>query len=161
MSAAGPSRLSQSAESAAKGARPRFRLTHPDPDEDQLHETVANLLDGILLPPTQWTTMPAGGYALSASAAARLARIGLKPSWPDIQIIHDGRFHGIELKTRTGVLSKSREVRTRWGGTKTVMGQVEMLRALEAAGARVAVCRTVDEVLYELKRWQIPTRVRL
>jgi hypothetical protein len=147
---------------AAKPAvRPRFRLTHPDPDEDALHQAVANLLDGILLPPTQWVTFPAGGYALSASAAARLARIGLKPSWPDIQIISDGRFYGLELKTRTGVLSKSREVRTRWGGTRTVMGQVEMLRALEAAGARVAVCRSVDDVLHELKRWQIPTRVRL
>ena len=145
----------------AKRRPPQFKLRPPDPDEDMLHEAVRNLLDGILLPPTVWTTFPAGNYGLTMAAATRLARVGLKSGWPDVQIISDGRFYGLELKTRTGVLSKSRQVRTRWGGTRLVMGQLEMLRALEAAGARVAVCRSVDDVLHELKRWQIPTRVRL
>jgi hypothetical protein len=148
-------------EPAAKRRPPQFKLRPPDPDEDTLHEAVRNLLDGILLPPTVWTCFPAGGYGLTMAAATRLSRLGLKPGWPDIQIIHDGRFFGLELKTRTGQLSKSRQVRTRWGGTRLVLGQVEMLRALEAAGARCAVCRSVDDVLFELKRWQIPTRVRL
>ena len=39
-------------------------------------------------------------------------------------------------------------------------GQVERHEMLEAAGARVAVCRTVDEVLAALKAWGIPTRAR-
>jgi hypothetical protein len=155
--------MSAAAQSAAPAKRrpPQFKLRPPDPDEDQLHEAVRNLLDGILLPPTVWTTFPAGGYGLTAAAASRLARLGLKPGIPDLFIVHDGRFHGIELKTRTGRLSTSRQVRTRWGGTRLVLGQVEMLQALEAAGARVAVARSVDDVLFQLKTWNIPTRVRL
>lgn len=148
--------------SATLQARPKprpFRLTAFDAGEDCLHEAVANALDILLLPPTQWTTMPAGGYELTAAAAARLVRLGLKASWPDVQIVHEGRFHGIELKTRTGRLSRTRQVPTRWGGTREIVGQVERHAMLEAAGARVAVCRTVDDVLAQLAAWGIPTRI--
>jgi len=145
---------------AAPRRRPPLKLTAPEPDEDRLHEVVAHMLDILLLPPTQWVTFPAGGYLLTAAAAARLVRLGLKPSWPDLQIIHEGRYHGIELKTRTGRLSRTQLVPTRWGGVREVVGQVERHALLEAAGARVGVARTVDDVLALLAGWNIPTRAR-
>jgi hypothetical protein len=138
--------------------RPPFKLTYPDPAEDRVHEAVAIALDTLLLPPAIWTTFPAGHGLLSAQAAARLHRLGMKRGWPDIIVIHNGRLHGLELKTRTGRLSKTREVRTRWGGTRTVIGQVEMHELLLRAGALVAVARSVDEVLEQLAAWGVPTR---
>ena len=54
--------------------------------EDDLHEQVAKALAILLPPPVEWTTVPAGGYELSAAARARLFRLGLRPGWPDIII---------------------------------------------------------------------------
>src|SRR4051812_43721207 len=140
-------------------SKPRpFRLTAPEPDEDCLHASVAAALSVLLLPPAQWTTFPCGGYGLSPAASARLYRLGVRPGWPDLLLVHDGRLFGIELKTRTGRLSKSRVVRTRSGGARHVTGQVEMLADLERAGVRIAVCRSVVEVLAQLAAWQIPIR---
>jgi hypothetical protein len=136
----------------------RLKLSHPEPDEDALHASVAAALNVLLLPPAQWTTFPCGGYELSAAASARLARLGVRRGWPDILLVHNGALFGIELKTRTGRLSKSRMVRTRGGGARHVTGQVEMLADLQRAGVRTAVCRSTDEVLAQLAAWGIPTR---
>jgi hypothetical protein len=146
-----------SASLAAKARPLRFKLTPPEPDEDALHASVKAVLDLLLLPPAQWTTFPAGGL-LSPQAASRLWRLGLKPGWPDILIVHNSALFGVELKTRTGRLSKSRTVRTRSGRARHVTGQVEMLADLQRAGVRTAVCRSVDDVLAQLKSWNIPTR---
>jgi hypothetical protein len=146
--------------SVASRAPPRFKLTVPEPDEDALHASVAAVLNLLLLPPAQWTTFPCGGYGLTPAASARLFRLGLRPGWPDILVVHDGRLFGIELKTRSGRLSRSRMVRTRSGGARHVTGQVEMLAGLERAGVRIAVARSVDDVLAQLAAWHIPTRAR-
>jgi hypothetical protein len=140
-------------------APPRLKLTYPDPSETELHLTVAAALNALLLPPAQWTTFPAGHGLLTPQAAARLARLGMQSGWPDILVVHAGRLFGIELKTRTGRLSKSRVVRTRSGGARHVTGQVEMLADLERAGVRVAVARSVDEVLRQLAAWGVPLRL--
>jgi hypothetical protein len=144
--------------SVASRAPPRFKLTPPDLAESELHIAVATTLDVLLLPPTMWTTFPSGGYELSPAAASRLYRLGMKRGVPDVLIVHEGRLHCIELKTATGRLSKSRMVRTRSGGARHVTGQVEMHGKLTAAGARVAVARSVDDVLMALAAWGIPTR---
>ena len=125
--------------------------------EDDLHEQVARALAILLPPPVEWTTVPAGGYELSAAARARLFRLGLRPGWPDIIISYHGIF-GIELKTRTGVLSKTRIVRTRSGGARVVVGQRDMHTRLLASGMRLAVCRSLDGVLSQINAWGIPTR---
>jgi hypothetical protein len=101
-----------------------------------------------------------GGHGLLApQAAARLARLGMQSGWPDVLVVHNGQLFGVELKTRTGRLSKSRVVRTRSGGARHVTGQVEMLADLERAGVRTAVARSVDEVLAQLREWGIPLRL--
>jgi len=136
----------------------RLYLAAPEPDEDQLHEGVARALDLLLLPPAFWMHYPAGGYGLSKAAAARLYRLGLKPGVPDILILYFGVF-GIELKAGDGRLSRTRIVHhARSGRPRVVMGQEEMHVLLRRAGAKIAVCRSVDSVLERLRIWNIPTR---
>ena len=144
--------------SAAPARATKFRLTSPEPSEDDLQETVADALRVLLLPPTMWTAFPAGHVKLAPAQAARLYRMGLCRGWPDILIIHDGCVFGIELKTRTGVLSKTRIVRTRSGGARVVVGQRDMHTRLLASGMRLAVCRSLDGVLSQINAWGIPTR---
>lgn len=136
----------------------RLRLVAPRPDEDEIHEAVARRLDVLLMPPATWTTFPMGGYALSAAAAARLKRLGAKRSWPDVLIVHLGQLHGIELKAHDGRLSKTRIVRTRGGHHRLVLGQEDVHRDLRAAGVKVAVCRSADQALAQVRAWGIPLR---
>jgi hypothetical protein len=41
---------------------------------------------------------------MAASVAEKLMRLGLKPNWPEILVLHD-RLHGVELKRPGGELS--------------------------------------------------------
>ena len=55
-------------------SRRAFKLTPPDPTEDQFQQSVANLLDAILDPQdAAYTHIPVGGYELSPAARARLS----------------------------------------------------------------------------------------
>ena len=137
----------------------KFHLTSPEPSEDDVQETGCSRASRtIALPPTMWTAFPAGHVKLAPAQAAWLYRMGLCSGWPDILIIHDGCVFGIELKTRTGVLSKTRVVRTRSGGARVVVGQRDMHTRLLASGMRLAVCRSLSAVIEQLHEWQIPTR---
>ena len=136
-----------------------YRLTEDIPPEDVLHASVADALDKLLLPPAQWTTFPAGSVPLPPRFAAKLARLGLKRGWPDIQIIHGGHIYGIELKRRGGRLSRTRLVRTRRGTLRELAGQEDVFPRLEAAGMTLAVCTTLPQVLATLTAWDVPMRV--
>jgi hypothetical protein len=140
--------------------RPPFRLTAPIPPEDDLHAAVADALDVLLLPPAVWTTFPAGHMPLPPQFAAKLARLGLKRSWPDILVLHRN-LYGIELKRPGEGLSIARTVRTRRGGLRFVEGQRETFPKLEAAGMQIAACSTVVAVLDALAAWGIPLRGRI
>jgi hypothetical protein len=135
-----------------------FRLAATTAPEDELHAAVAHALDVLLLPPATWTTFFAGNVELTGQAAAKLARLGLKRGWPDVLVLH-GVLHGIELKRVDGTLSRTRTVRTRRGTLRIVEGQRDTFPRLEAAGMKIAVCRSVDEVLATLTGWKIPLRV--
>jgi hypothetical protein len=130
-----------------------FRLVAPGALEDDLH-AVAQALDVLLLPPAQWTTFSAG-HELTGQAAAKLARLGLKRSWPDILVLH-----GIELKRVGGTLSRTRTVRTRRGRLRIVEGQRDAFPRLEAAGMRLATCDSVDAVMAQLTAQGVPLRGR-
>ena len=136
-----------------------FSLAAPITPENDLHAAVAHALDVLLLPPATWTTFPAGHVELTAQAAAKLARLGLKRNWPDILVLHQV-LHGIELKRTGAALSRTRTVRTRRGRLRTVEGQRDVFPRLEAAGMRLAVCTSVDEVLAQLAAWDVPLRRR-
>jgi hypothetical protein len=135
-----------------------FRLTVPVPSEDDLHESVAKALDTLLMPPAVWTTFPAGGYLLSAKAAARLYRLGMKKSIPDILLWYRLPY-AIELKKPGGKLSKTTVVRNkRTGRIRIAVGQTERHAELRAAGVIIGVCYSVDEVLACVAGWGLPVR---
>lgn len=126
--------------------------------EDDLHAAVARALRMLLLPPAVWTTLHVGGYALTGMSAARQVRLGVAQGWPDVLLVYQGQSYGIELKTKRGRLSRNRLVRTPRGGARIVVGQEERHAELAAAGMRLAVCRSVEEVLATLHGWGLPLR---
>ena len=115
----------------------------PKATESQLHATVAEFLDWILLPPAVWTTFPAGWGKLGKAIAGRLYASGLKRGMPDILLFFNGRCTGIELKTEAGKLSKD---------------QNAMALRLYDAGVRVYICKNVDDVMGVLERESLPRR---
>lgn len=141
------------------GPRPpgKFRLTRAVTPEDDIHQAVANALRTLVLPPAEWSCFPAGNIPLPPQWTAKLLRFGLQPGWPDFLVLH-GSIFGIELKRVGGKLSKTRLVRTRRGAWREVIGQEETFPRLERAGMRIAVCRSVDEVLAALRAWGVPLR---
>lgn len=136
-----------------------FRLTAPVPLERDTHKAVARLLDRLLLPPSVWFTYPAGATILSPQQAARHVEIGLKRGLPDIWILYNG-VYCIELKRPGGALSKTRITYTKRGAPRIIVGQTEIFPRLILTGAirEIAVCKSVDDVLSCLTRWQIPMR---
>jgi hypothetical protein len=142
-------------------ARP-FRLTAPEATEVDIHESMAHALNTLLLPPAVWACYPAGHIKLTPAQAARLARVGLKRSIPDILIWYFGCW-GLETKTRGGRLSKTRVVHTRRGAPRILEGQEDMFPKLIASGgfAAIAVAHSVDEGLAQIARWGIPLRGRV
>lgn len=134
-----------------------LRLTPWQPDETDIHATVAAALDKLLLPPAMWTTLPIGHVQLTGQQAAKFARLGVKRGWPDVLVLY-GHTYGIELKRPGARLSKARIVPTRRGGRRMVAGQVEVFPRLEAAGMRIAVCATLEDVLAALRAWGVPVR---
>lgn len=142
---------------AAVSAAKRFRLTPYVVPEGNLHEAVAQALDLLVLPPAEWTCFPAGSVPLPPQFAAKLTRMGLKRSWPDLLVLH-GCLHGIELKRVGGDLSRTRMVRSRSGALRMVEGQRDVFPRLEMAGMKLAVCTSVDAVLAALSGWGVPLR---
>lgn len=111
--------------------------------EDQIHKTIAEYLDWVLLPPAVWTTFPAGWGKLNKATAGRLYASGLKTGMPDILIFFNGRATGIEVKTDTGRLSPN---------------QIAMHERLALAGVQVYVCRNTEDVLAALENASLPRR---
>jgi len=136
----------------------RFRLQAPVAPEQDLHESVADALDKLLMPPAMWTCFPAGSVPLPPQFAAKLARMGLKRGWPDVLVLHR-RLIGIELKRRGGRLSRTRVVRTRRGGLRELAGQEEVFPRLQEAGMVIGVCHSLGEVLTFLAACGVPLRL--
>lgn len=97
--------------------------------EAQLHKAVAELLPKILSSVSTWTTFPAGGGG--KARGAQLKARGLRAGWPDIQILADGYFIGLELKAQRGSVSDE---------------QKACHDAIESCGGSVHVCRSIEEV---------------
>ena len=112
--------------------------------ETQFQISVSDLLGRVVMPPAEWTMFPGGGYVLTKRAAALLKAMGLHAGYPDLLIFHGGATFGLELKTPKGTLLAS---------------QLERHPLLIAAGMKIAVCRSIDDVLRALVDWGIPTRI--
>ncbi len=82
------------------------RRKHP---EDSLHIAVAQFLDAALPHDACWTTVEHGGKRTKAEAGKLKAK-GLKPGWPDVQIVYRQRLICFELKASGGTLSPEQKV---------------------------------------------------
>jgi hypothetical protein len=137
----------------------QFKLTAPVPLERDIHEQCAKVLDAVILPPAMWTPYPAGVVQLSPAQQAAFSRFGLKRGMPDLWFMHE-HLYMIELKRRGGSLTKTRITYTKRGAPRELLGQDRVFPALLRTGAvkEIAVCFTIDEVLKQLDRWEIPRR---
>lgn len=129
----------------------RGGLSIDDP-EVALAKAVARFLDFALRPlGIPYTHFPAGekrekvtrirkGRTVTFSpAGARLKAMGLKPGWPDYQLIMpNGQAAFIELKVGDNGLSDD---------------QIAVRASLIECGCGYAVCRSLDEVDATLSRW--------
>lgn len=123
----------------------RFKLTAPDPSEDEFQKSVADLFHAILPPDkVAFSHFPSGGYQLTPAAKARLYRIGLTKGWPDLIVCYGGgKCLWLELKTRRGVVSSEQKQRH------------HQLRLL---GHPVVLCRCIEDVIAALDEWRVPYR---
>ncbi len=113
--------------------------------ESRVHRAVARFLDLALPADCWWTTIGHGGGG--KVRGAKLKAAGLKAGAPDILIVYRGQALFIELKGPKGRLSPV---------------QHETHYQIGEAGARVAMCRSVDEVETYLRHYcQIPLKASL
>jgi hypothetical protein len=124
-------------------ARP-INLPH-SPKESELHVSVAQLLDWILLPPAIWTTFPAGWGKLGKATAGRLYASGLKKGMPDILVFSRAAV-GWPKYSLTNVIGIELKV----GDNSVSSAQRTMFAQLQAVGIRVHVCRSIEEVVAAL-----------
>jgi hypothetical protein len=138
--AKGRAHRTRAASGAAKRKAIEFRNS---PSENQLHQSVAELLDWILISPAMYTTFPAGWGKLTRGTAGRLFASGLKRGMPDILVFDiNQKVVGIELKARTSQSGAQRAMAAR----------------LQAVGITVYVCRSIEDVLAALYRENITVR---
>jgi hypothetical protein len=120
--------------------------------EDQFHGAVAELLDWCLIPPTFYTTFPAGYGKLSKSMAGKLKAKGMKAGMPDILIFSTHRI--IANRTYSHVVGLELKVK----GNTTTAKQRETHAALQAVGVRVYLVRSLNDVVMALNEAGIPYR---
>jgi hypothetical protein len=137
---------------------PPLRLVTETQPEDDIQADVAVKLTFLLLPPAYWFAMPLGHIKLTRQQGAKLSRIGARRGLPDLFIIYNRQVYGIELKAERGRLSKTRLERNARGTLIEREGQDRVFPKLEAAGCRIAVCRSGDDVIDQLQHWGIPMR---
>lgn len=121
----------------------------PGPHERELHAAVAQFLRLALRPPTLWTTFPAGGGGLERGRM--LARLGLRPGIPDILVMHPApaAIEGVRSVILVGL-----ELKTEAGRQSVVQRSVEA--DFGDAGARYALCRSIEDVQTALSAAGVP-----
>jgi hypothetical protein len=120
-------------------ARP---FSKPKQPEDALHRDVARYLARVLTDETVWFHPPNGG-GRSKREGAKFKAQGVKAGVADIVLVYQGRHFEIELKSATGKQSESQEA---WQA------------ALERAGGKYVVSKSVEDVKMALRDFGIPTR---
>lgn len=89
-------------------------------------------------------SVPNGGFALEPRIVAKLKWQGLLPGVPDLALYWPGGHGLIEVKSEGGRLSTDQ---------KWVHG------ALKGLGVKVAVCRSVQDLIDTMTEWNVPGRV--
>jgi len=106
--------------------------------EYELQCEIVDFLKENLSPGCLFTSFPLGGGGLIRGM--KLKRSGCVAGWPDIQILHNGLYFGLEIKTERGKVSGV---------------QREIHRKLRKQGARVAVVKSVFETKKKINEWHL------
>lgn len=112
--------------------------------EQALQRAVRSYLDAALPDGSWWSGI--NNNPRSPTHGAILKGMGCRAGIPDIHITWRSVSHWIELKAARGAVSSS---------------QRREIARLEVAGARVAVCRSVEDVEAALVKWGIPLKMRI
>jgi hypothetical protein len=109
--------------------------------EHEIQKAIAQYLD---LRGLCWWAVPNGGNR-NMVTAKKLKAEGVKAGVPDITIINDGIYYGLEVKkpktiTKAGVLS---------------ITQKAMIERIKKAGGDVSVVYSVADVINQLIIWEI------
>lgn len=107
--------------------------------EDTLHFMCVEYLAHALPEDAMfWST--AQTWKAPVQFGVKMKRLGVKAGFPDLCILNNGLLCCIELKSTKGRLSQA---------------QKEMHVRLESAGARVFVCRSLEEVTKALSEFMV------
>lgn len=113
--------------------------------EQDLQKSVAAFLDRALPSDAVWSAI--NPVSAKSKAAAGLSKaMGLKPGILDLFILWRCKVYFIELKSKTGTVSDD---------------QKTIIIRLEIAGAKCAICKTLESVQAQLTIWRIPLKARL
>jgi len=110
-------------------------------EEDDIQKAICQYLDIRNI--CYWAVPNGGSRKGGAIEGARLKATGTKSGVPDITIVHDGLYYGLEVKkpstsTPKGYLSKN---------------QKEMISKIEKAGGEVRVVYSVADVVECTMTW--------
>lgn len=120
----------------------RKRVVRREP-ELLLQMDINDMLKKNLKRDVLFTAFPAGGGG--RVRGAKLKRAGLQSGWPDIQLIHEGRYYGLEVKTSTGRLSPAQKI---------------IHQKLTDSGCLVAVVKSVTDAQEKIVEWGISRRYK-
>ncbi|MCG4273917.1 VRR-NUC domain-containing protein [Acetobacter senegalensis] len=109
--------------------------------EDRLHKSIWQQLQHLL--PDDAVPQSFENRQNGPIEGRRRKERGCLPGWPDMGIVWNSRTYYIELKTATGRLNPA---------------QKACHARLRAAGAPVAVCRSLEDVLYFLETHDVPLK---
>lgn len=110
--------------------------------EQQLQMQIVEFFTIVLPSDVYWNAVPAGGGGKKRGAIIKA--MGYRAGCPDLMLIYNGKAHFIELKAATGRVSPLQSL---------------AMVAIEQAGGRCAVCRSLADVELQLLKWHIPTRM--
>ncbi len=112
--------------------------------EQDLQIAIADMLATGLPPAVHFAHIP-NAAKRGRVEGAKFKAMGTRAGMPDLEIVHGGRVDYIEVKA---------------GREKLSDAQTERHDALRRAGARVAVARSIQDVVECLNEWRIPHRIR-
>jgi hypothetical protein len=106
-------------------------------DEDQIQRAVFTHLRTRGAPGV-FAFHPANGGKRNAIEGAKFKAMGVVAGVPDVIALKDCRFYALELKAEFGKVSEK---------------QLDAMRAMQNAGAIVAVAHGLDAALHKLEEW--------
>jgi len=104
--------------------------------EHDIQKAITNYLD---LKNICYFAVPNGGHR-HMLVAKKLKAEGVKAGVPDLAIVHNGKYYGIEVKTPKGRLSENQKL---------------MITLLENNGASVGIVRGISDTAELLNEWGI------